>query len=124
MIVGVGPDVHEDDLAGPGRAKHPGGHDRGGDVPRGSLPADARQITAVTGKSPLPLFRFPFGDADARTIAIANQAEYVPVRWTVDTLAAQSIAAAGFRIGDRTVSHPYLTRLSDAAVRQEILDAS
>jgi peptidoglycan/xylan/chitin deacetylase (PgdA/CDA1 family) len=52
----------------------------------------ARQITAVTGKSPLPLFRFPFGDADARTIAIANQAGYVPVRWTVDTLGWEGIA--------------------------------
>jgi Polysaccharide deacetylase len=35
--------------------------------------------------------------------------------------AARSIAAAGFRIGDHTISHPYLTRLGDAAVRQEIL---
>ena len=52
----------------------------------------ARQITAVTGKSPLPLFRFPFGDADARTIAIANQAGYVPVRWTVDTLGWEGTA--------------------------------
>ncbi len=46
----------------------------------------AQQITAVTGQNPAPLFRFPFGDADARTIAIANQAGYIPVRWTVDTL--------------------------------------
>lgn len=46
----------------------------------------ARQITAVTGADPAPLFRFPFGDADARVIAIANQIGYVPVRWTVDTL--------------------------------------
>ena len=52
----------------------------------------AQQITAVTGKSPLPLFRFPFGDADARTIAIANQAGYVPVRWTVDTLGWEGTA--------------------------------
>ena len=46
----------------------------------------AWQIVLVTGKDPAPLFRFPFGDADARTIAIANQAGYVAVRWTVDTL--------------------------------------
>jgi peptidoglycan/xylan/chitin deacetylase (PgdA/CDA1 family) len=46
----------------------------------------AQQIASVTGKNPAPLFRFPFGDADARTIALANQAGYVPVRWTVDTL--------------------------------------
>jgi peptidoglycan/xylan/chitin deacetylase (PgdA/CDA1 family) len=46
----------------------------------------ARQITAVTGQDPAPLFRFPFGDADARVISIANNLGYVPVRWTVDTL--------------------------------------
>lgn len=46
----------------------------------------AQQITAVTGANPVPLFRFPFGDANAHTIAIANQVGFVPVRWTVDTL--------------------------------------
>ena len=46
----------------------------------------AQQIMSVTGKNSVPLFRFPYGDADARTIAIANRAGYVPVRWTVDTL--------------------------------------
>jgi peptidoglycan/xylan/chitin deacetylase (PgdA/CDA1 family) len=46
----------------------------------------ARHITAVTGKNPVPLFRFPFGDADARVISIANSLGYVPVRWTADTL--------------------------------------
>lgn len=52
----------------------------------------AREIAAVTGKDPAPLFRFPFGDADARTIALANQVGYVPVRWTVDTLGWQGSA--------------------------------
>jgi peptidoglycan/xylan/chitin deacetylase (PgdA/CDA1 family) len=52
----------------------------------------AQQIASVTGKDPAPLFRFPFGDADARTIAIANQAGYVPVRWTVDTLGWEGTA--------------------------------
>jgi peptidoglycan/xylan/chitin deacetylase (PgdA/CDA1 family) len=46
----------------------------------------AQQIISVTGKNPVPLFRFPFGDSDARIVALANQAGYVPVRWTVDTL--------------------------------------
>jgi peptidoglycan/xylan/chitin deacetylase (PgdA/CDA1 family) len=52
----------------------------------------ARQITAVTGASPAPLFRFPYGDASARTIVIANRAGYVPVRWTVDTLGWEGTA--------------------------------
>ncbi|HUY48430.1 MAG TPA: polysaccharide deacetylase family protein [Streptosporangiaceae bacterium] len=52
----------------------------------------AQQIAAVTGANPAPLFRFPYGDADARTIALANQAGYVPVRWTVDTLGWEGTA--------------------------------
>ena len=52
----------------------------------------AQQITAVTGANPAPLFRFPYGDADARTIAVANHAGYVPVRWTVDTLGWEGTA--------------------------------
>jgi peptidoglycan/xylan/chitin deacetylase (PgdA/CDA1 family) len=52
----------------------------------------ARQIMAVTGRDPAPLLRFPFGDANARTIAIANRLGYVPVRWTVDTLGWEGTA--------------------------------
>ena len=52
----------------------------------------AQQIITVTGRNPAPLFRFPFGDADARTIAIVNRAGYVPVRWTVDTLGWEGTA--------------------------------
>lgn len=52
----------------------------------------AAQITAVTGKDPAPLLRFPFGDASTRVIALANQAGYVPVRWTVDTLGWEGTA--------------------------------
>ena len=45
------------------------------------------------GRTPAPLFRFPFGDADARTIAMANGAPRdVPVRWTVDTLGWEGTA--------------------------------
>ena len=59
---------------------------------RGEILGGARLITAVTGISPAPLFRFPYGDASARTIAIANRAGYVPVRWTVDTLGWEGTA--------------------------------
>ena len=38
--------------------------------------------------------------------------------------AARSIAAAGFRIGDHTITHPYLTQLGDAAVQHEIVDGA
>ena len=53
---------------------------------RHEIVGGAEQITAVTGITPAPLFRFPYGDADARIIRVANQAGYVPVRWTVDSL--------------------------------------
>jgi peptidoglycan/xylan/chitin deacetylase (PgdA/CDA1 family) len=46
----------------------------------------AQQILATTGVSTVPLFRFPYGDANARTIGIANEAGFVSIRWTVDTL--------------------------------------
>jgi peptidoglycan/xylan/chitin deacetylase (PgdA/CDA1 family) len=59
---------------------------------RQQITGAAQQIIAVTGKNPAPLFRFPYGDADARTIAIANEAGYVPVRWTVDTLGWEGTA--------------------------------
>jgi peptidoglycan/xylan/chitin deacetylase (PgdA/CDA1 family) len=46
----------------------------------------AAVIRNVTGANPAPLFRFPFGDRNARTIRIVNSIGYVPVGWTVDTL--------------------------------------
>ena len=46
----------------------------------------AEQAILAAGGDPRPLFRFPFGERDARTIAAVNSLGYVPVRWTVDTL--------------------------------------
>ncbi len=46
----------------------------------------ARQIEQVTGHSPRPYFRFPFGAVNQRVIGLVNQECYVPFRWTVDTL--------------------------------------
>ena len=48
--------------------------------------AGAQQAIQAGGADPRPLFRFPFGDRDARTIAVVNDLGYLPVRWTVDTL--------------------------------------
>jgi peptidoglycan/xylan/chitin deacetylase (PgdA/CDA1 family) len=66
---------------------------------RWEILAAARAITEVTGKNPAPLFRFPYGDEDARTIAIANRLGYVPVSWTVDTLGWQG-ASAGITVSE------------------------
>ena len=46
----------------------------------------AQQAIQSAGGDPRPLFRFPFGARDARTIATVNSLGYLPVRWTVDTL--------------------------------------
>lgn len=45
-----------------------------------------QQAILAAGADPRPLFRFPFGDRDARTIAAVNNLGYVAVRWSVDTL--------------------------------------
>lgn len=46
----------------------------------------AEQAIRAAGADPRPLFRFPLGDRDARTIATVNNLGYLPVRWSVDTL--------------------------------------
>jgi peptidoglycan/xylan/chitin deacetylase (PgdA/CDA1 family) len=49
------------------------------------------QIRAAGAGNPRPLFRFPFGERDARTIAVVNATGYVAVRWTVDSLGWQGL---------------------------------
>lgn len=51
------------------------------------------EIRSVTGRDPRPLFRFPYGDRDARTLADVNAAGYGSIRWTVDTLGWEGTAA-------------------------------
>ena len=53
---------------------------------RSQLTRAATAIRTTCGVSPRPLFRFPYGDRNKRTIAAVNDAGYVAVRWTVDTL--------------------------------------
>lgn len=48
--------------------------------------AAAEQAMLALGADPRPLFRFPYGDRNARTIEVVNNAGYAAVRWTVDTL--------------------------------------
>lgn len=42
-------------------------------------------IRAGTGHDPKPLFRFPYGARDARTIRVINSLGYTSVRWSLDT---------------------------------------
>jgi len=64
------------------------------------------QISSVTGHDPRPLFRFPLGDRDARTIAAVNGLGYVAVRWTVDSLGWQGVTGgrSADEVTDRVLS--------------------
>jgi peptidoglycan/xylan/chitin deacetylase (PgdA/CDA1 family) len=42
-------------------------------------------IRKVAHRDPRPLFRFPYGARDARTVAVVNALGYSSVRWSVDT---------------------------------------
>jgi peptidoglycan/xylan/chitin deacetylase (PgdA/CDA1 family) len=43
-------------------------------------------ILRTTGEDPRPLFRFPFGEYDTRTLRVVNDLGYAAIGWTVDTL--------------------------------------
>jgi peptidoglycan/xylan/chitin deacetylase (PgdA/CDA1 family) len=85
------------------------------DLRRLSTLAATREITRAetmirraTGRDPHPLFRFPYGARDARTLGIVRRFGYVSVRWTVDTwgwmgLTSQSVAGAQRRVVDHLV---------------------
>jgi peptidoglycan/xylan/chitin deacetylase (PgdA/CDA1 family) len=53
---------------------------------RAEVRKGARAIHAATGADPRPLFRFPYGERDERTIRLVNELGYGSIRWTVDTL--------------------------------------
>jgi peptidoglycan/xylan/chitin deacetylase (PgdA/CDA1 family) len=71
-------------------------------------------IAAAAGRSPQPLFRFPFGARDQRTLAIVNDAGYGGFRWTVDTLGWQGTS------GGRTVDS-VVQRVVDTACPGQIV---
>jgi peptidoglycan/xylan/chitin deacetylase (PgdA/CDA1 family) len=48
-----------------------------------------RAILLANGADSRPLFRFPYGDRNARVLADVNELGYVAVRWTVDSLGWQ-----------------------------------
>jgi peptidoglycan/xylan/chitin deacetylase (PgdA/CDA1 family) len=76
-----------------------------------------QMIKTVTGADPAPWFRFPFGEYNARTLALVNSAGFVPVGWTVDTLGWQGTSGgqsvqtvvsrvlAGLRPGEIVLMH-------------------
>lgn len=62
---------------------------------RSEIGRGARVIRSITGAVTKPLFRFPYGDRDRRTIALAGSLGYGSVAWTVDTLGWKGRSAGG-----------------------------
>jgi peptidoglycan/xylan/chitin deacetylase (PgdA/CDA1 family) len=64
-------------------------------------------VRVVTGRRPRPLFRFPYGARDARTVAVVSSMGYVSVRWTIDTWGwmgaseGQSVGTVVRRVSDQ-----------------------
>jgi peptidoglycan/xylan/chitin deacetylase (PgdA/CDA1 family) len=70
-------------------------------------------IHAVTGRNPRPLFRFPYGDRDARTIRVVNALGYTSVRWSIDTWGWMGPAEGQSRA---TVLHRVATMLRPGSI--------
>ncbi|MFK5647809.1 polysaccharide deacetylase family protein [Ornithinimicrobium sp. LYQ121] len=70
---------------------HPAFPDSTDEEIRAELSAAEASISALTGRTTAPLFRFPFGDRTPLDIDVVNGAGYIPIRWTVDTLGWQGI---------------------------------
>ena len=64
---------------------------------RAEIRLGASAIRSVTGVATKPLFRFPYGDRNARTLALAGSLGYGSVSWTVDTLGWKGRSAGGTR---------------------------
>ena len=65
-------------------------------------------IRRATGQDTRPLFRFPYGDRDSRTMTICHRLGYASIRWTVDTwgwmgASAQTPAGATRRVLENLV---------------------
>jgi peptidoglycan/xylan/chitin deacetylase (PgdA/CDA1 family) len=56
---------------------------------RGEITRAESKIQGATKFNPRPMFRFPFGERDDRTMRIVNGLRYGSIRWTVDTLGWQ-----------------------------------
>jgi peptidoglycan/xylan/chitin deacetylase (PgdA/CDA1 family) len=52
---------------------------------RAEIRRGAYWVRVKTGREPRPLFRFPYGARDARTMTIVNGLGYASVRWSLDT---------------------------------------
>jgi peptidoglycan/xylan/chitin deacetylase (PgdA/CDA1 family) len=86
-------------------------------------------LRSMTGRNPRPLFRFPYGASDTRTVRLVNELDYGSIRWTVDTLgwrgtsAGESADNAVTRVIDHLVSGEIVLMHVGAARDGSIIDA-
>lgn len=66
------------------------------------LETTGRAFSEVTGKTMAAYWRPPYGDLDSRTAAVAGQAGYITVMWSIDTLDWLSTTQPG-QVRDRAV---------------------
>lgn len=79
-----------------------------------------QSILGATDRQPWPLFRFPYGESSARTIAIANALGYGSIRWTVDTLGWEGSVDANGKATGQSVG-TVISRALNAARPGEIV---
>jgi peptidoglycan-N-acetylglucosamine deacetylase len=86
-------------------------------------------IAAATLRNVRPLFRFPYGDSDARTLSLVHSLGYGAIRWTVDTLgwkgrsAGQSVDTVVQRVIDAAAPGAIVLMHVGAADDGSTLDA-
>ncbi|MGB2952880.1 MAG: polysaccharide deacetylase family protein [Gaiellaceae bacterium] len=77
------------------------------DEVRRDITRGAYWLRALIHADPRPLFRFPYGDRDPRTLAIVHALGYVSIRWSIDTwgwmgtTGGQSIASVVSRVAEQ-----------------------
>jgi peptidoglycan/xylan/chitin deacetylase (PgdA/CDA1 family) len=86
-------------------------------------------IRALTRREPRPLFRFPYGDRDSRTLGIVHALGYVSIRWSIDTWGwmgtsgGQSVATVVRRVAERLEPGAILMMHLGAGKDGSMLDA-
>jgi peptidoglycan/xylan/chitin deacetylase (PgdA/CDA1 family) len=78
-------------------------------------------IQAATGRDSRPLFRFPFGARDGRTVTDVNSLGYGNIRWSVDTLGWKGTLANTCEPGGQTVNSVVAAALGGAQPGEIIL---